>query len=141
MGDGLNSNWFFYLFQMASKELINSIAQGEGYYTEFKRSVNSDLIGKVEKAGLPEVIFHYNYFFAVEFTREDKVEKSSEKSSEKILQIIADKKFISARELAQELNVSQRAVEKNLAILKKEGKLKRIGPAKGGYWEITENKL
>jgi ATP-dependent DNA helicase RecG len=28
---------------MASNELINKIAQGEGYYTEFKRSVNSDL--------------------------------------------------------------------------------------------------
>jgi predicted HTH transcriptional regulator len=32
-------------------------------------------------------------------------------------------------------------VDKDLAIPKKEGKLKRIGPAKGGYWEITENKL
>ena len=28
---------------MVSKALKNKIAQGEGYYTEFKRNINSDL--------------------------------------------------------------------------------------------------
>jgi len=28
---------------MVSKDLKNKIAQGEGYYTEFKRNVNNDL--------------------------------------------------------------------------------------------------
>jgi len=42
--------------------------------------------------------------------------------------------------LAQTIGISPRAVEKHLANLKQKGILKRIGPAKGGYWVIEERK-
>ena len=64
-------------------------------------------------------------------------EKSSEKSSEKILALIKENKSISAREMAQIIGISQRAVEKQLAILRKEKRIKRVGGAKGGHWEIS----
>jgi ATP-dependent DNA helicase RecG len=35
-----------------------------------------------------------------------------------------------------ELGRKTRAVEKDLKTLQKEGKIKRIGPDKGGYWEV-----
>ena len=63
----------------------------------------------------------------------------SEKSSEKIIYLIERNQSISARELAEIICISRRAVEKHIANLKKNGKLKRIGPAKGGYWEIVED--
>ncbi|HDR50552.1 MAG TPA: hypothetical protein ENN90_02875, partial [Mariniphaga anaerophila] len=87
---------------MVSKNLKNKIAQGEGYYTEFNHFARNAILAnimqragfieklgtgitrikqEIEKAGLPKPVFHYNYFFAVEFTRVKKVEKSSEKSS------------------------------------------------------------
>ncbi len=61
--------------------------------------------------------------------------EGSEKSSEKILVLIKENKSISAREMAVIIGISQRAVEKQLAILKKEKRIKRVGGAKGGYWE------
>ncbi len=44
---------------------------------------------------------------------------------------------ISAEELASSIGISSRAVEKQLAVLKKNGLLKRVGPAKGGHWEVV----
>ena len=65
-------------------------------------------------------------------------EKSSEKSSEKIISQIIENLQISAKELAEIIGISSRAIEKHLAKLKEKGLLKRIGPAKGGYWEVVE---
>ena len=63
-------------------------------------------------------------------------EKSSEKSSEKILRIIKENPHINAEEISLKINISSRAVEKNISKLKKDGLIKRIGPDKGGYWEV-----
>ena len=45
--------------------------------------------------------------------------------------------YISAREIAEIINISDRKTETNIAKLKKMDLIKRIGPAKGGYWEIV----
>lgn len=52
--------------------------------------------------------------------------------------LVRKNKKISAREIAEIIGISPRAVEKNIALLKKEGILKRVGSAKGGHWEIIE---
>jgi ATP-dependent DNA helicase RecG len=64
-------------------------------------------------------------------------EKSREKSSEKILNLVRQNPAVSAREIAEALGLTSRAVEKQLGKLKKEGRLKRIGPDKGGHWEVV----
>jgi len=38
--------------------------------------------------------------------------------------------------LSLAIGLSRRGIEKNISKLKTEGKIKRIGPAKGGHWEI-----
>ena len=63
-------------------------------------------------------------------------EKSSEKSSEKILTMLKAEPALTAKEIAKRLEISPRAVEKQIAKLRKEGSLRRIGPAKGGRWEV-----
>jgi len=65
--------------------------------------------------------------------------KSVEKSVEKIILLIKDKPTITQLELADATGLSRRGVEKNIAKLKETGKLKRIGPAKGGHWEVINN--
>lgn len=73
-------------------------------------------------------------------------EKSSEKSSEiewdgtakRILEIVAADPAASAREVAAKLSLTSRAVEKQFAALKAAGRLRRVGPAKGGRWEVVE---
>ncbi|MDP3512428.1 MAG: ATP-binding protein [Sulfuritalea sp.] len=71
-------------------------------------------------------------------TIEQTPEKSSEKSSEKILHHLKGDPNLSAQALAEKLGISSRAVEKQINLLKKEGRLSRIGPAKGGYWKVVE---
>jgi len=44
---------------------------------------------------------------------------------------------ITIPEMAETLGRSTRAIEMQLAKLKKSGKVQRIGPAKGGRWEIV----
>jgi ATP-dependent DNA helicase RecG len=63
--------------------------------------------------------------------------KSSEKSSEKILGLLRRAPELSARELAEKLGLSPREVEKQIATLRKAGRLRRVGPAKGGHWELS----
>jgi len=65
-------------------------------------------------------------------------EKGWEKSSEKILEAIRRNRRISAREIGERVGISPRAVEKLISRLKREGYLNRVGPDRGGYWEIVE---
>lgn len=71
-------------------------------------------------------------------------ERWSEKWSEpnanqrKILSLMVDNPAISRRELSKKLNINQSAIQKHIEKLKKKGLLRRVGPAKGGYWEIIE---
>ncbi len=41
-------------------------------------------------------------------------------------------------EIARNIGISKRKVLDNINKLKKHGRLKRIGPAKGGYWEVLD---
>ena len=45
---------------------------------------------------------------------------------------------ISAQELGSRIGISSRAIEMQIAKLKEEGLLKRIGPDKGGHWEVVD---
>jgi len=62
-------------------------------------------------------------------------EKTREKTREKILRLIRENPEITTTEIATKSNVSPKGVEWNIAKLKKEGFIKRVGPDKGGHWE------
>ena len=55
------------------------------------------------------------------------------KTSVKILNLISINSNITIPELAINLEKTARAIEISISKLKKEGKLTRIGPDKGGY--------
>ena len=59
-------------------------------------------------------------------------------SSVEILEAIKENRSVSAKEIAGKIGLSLRAVEKQLAKLKHDGIIKRIGPDKGGHWEIVD---
>ena len=65
-------------------------------------------------------------------------QKSSQKSSQKILSLIAENAQITTQEIADLLGISRRAVAKQLANLQTKGIVKRVGPDKGGHWEIKK---
>ena len=53
----------------------------------------------------------------------------------RILKLIKNNSFITYKELSKELNITEKTVYKNIEKLKQKALLKRIGPAKGGYWK------
>ncbi|HAH05675.1 MAG TPA: transcriptional regulator [Elusimicrobia bacterium] len=55
----------------------------------------------------------------------------------RILALIHRDSRITISALSSRLRISTTAVEKNLAALKKRGLLRRIGPDKGGHWEVV----
>ena len=59
------------------------------------------------------------------------------KSREKILSLLRVHPEYSAKKLSQEIGVTQKAIEKQLAKLKADGRIKRNGPDKGGSWEVN----
>ena len=53
-----------------------------------------------------------------------------------ILRDLASEPTLSARRLAERLQLSQRAVEKHLAALQQKGRLLRHGSPRAGYWQV-----
>ena len=66
------------------------------------------------------------------------VGKGVVKSVVKILDLIAQYPDVTRERLAKEVGLSVRGVEKNLAQLKSEGKIVRVGGRKGGHWEVAK---
>ncbi|MDP8226827.1 MAG: putative DNA binding domain-containing protein [Candidatus Celaenobacter polaris] len=66
------------------------------------------------------------------------VEKLAE-SQKKILELIKINPKISKKEMSNRIGINTTAIDKNIEKLKQKGLLKRIGPDKGGYWEIISN--
>ena len=69
-------------------------------------------------------------------------EKLGEKLGETqtaILSAIAADPKVTIKTLAESLKLSTTAIEKNLDQLKKNQYIRRIGPAKGGHWEVIES--
>ncbi len=67
------------------------------------------------------------------------VEKTSGKTSGKIIQLILQNSSITISEMALQIGIAERSVERNIRKLQTEGKLKRVGPAKGGYWLVVKS--
>ena len=65
-------------------------------------------------------------------------EKTVEKAVEKIQALIMANPQITQKKLMDRTGLTRRGVEWNLKKLKELGFLKRVGPDKGGHWEITK---
>ncbi len=64
--------------------------------------------------------------------------KNRLKTTEKILKAISENSSITMRELSKKLGVSYHTVDWNIRKMRQSVKIKRIGPDKGGYWEILK---
>ena len=56
----------------------------------------------------------------------------------KIILLISEDEKITKNRMSEILNISNTAIDKNILKLKNLGIIKRIGPAKGGHWEVIE---
>jgi ATP-dependent DNA helicase RecG len=60
------------------------------------------------------------------------------RNQQQILELLRQYPHMAARELAQQVGISSRKIEQNIARLKELELLKRIGPARGGHWEVLQ---
>ena len=106
----------------------------------------------IEEKGLPQPEFRdYNGFFKAIFYGAGKdVEEISEwevetgirevekltDNQKMILELIQNNSSISKKEMSETIGIRPSSIDKNIVTLKEKGYLKRLGPAKGGHWEI-----
>lgn len=64
-------------------------------------------------------------------------QKTPQKTPQKILAAIYENPFVSTQEMADMFGVERSTVARAVAKLKASGKLRRVGPDKGGHWEAT----
>ena len=64
--------------------------------------------------------------------------KRAQKGHEKILEFIKDNPQISIPALAKEFGITVKAMRLTLDKLKAEKRISRIGPNKGGYWQVMD---
>lgn len=79
----------------------------------------------------------------LKFTEEsgEKLLKGGEKkpkSREIILSLLRNHPQYTAKKLADDIGITEKAIEKHLAKLKAEGRIKRDGPDKGGSWIVMD---
>ncbi len=63
-------------------------------------------------------------------------QKTTQKTTQKIVWLIKANPRITRKELAEKIGITQDGIKYNLDKLKRQGILKRVGPDKGGHWEI-----
>ncbi|MCQ2285820.1 MAG: putative DNA binding domain-containing protein [Bacteroidales bacterium] len=61
-------------------------------------------------------------------------------NQKKILDLMQSNPYITQEELSKEIGINAKNIRNNIQKLKTAGLLTRIGPDKGGYWQVTEKK-
>lgn len=64
--------------------------------------------------------------------------KSTPESTLKIIELIKQDPNITLSKIAVKLGISERGTDKQIKKLKEQGLIRRIGPNKGGHWELVE---
>ena len=60
----------------------------------------------------------------------------SQKTSQKILDLIKDDPYISTSKMAEIIGIDRRNIARNIKKLQEQGIVRRVGPDKGGFWEV-----
>ena len=69
---------------------------------------------------------------------ENRTQKTTQKTTQIIIEAITKKSDITQKELATIIGITEDGVKYHITRLRKQGLLKRIGPDKGGYWEVLK---
>jgi len=99
---------------------------------------------KMIEVGLPEPEFSMESFFIVELKRPTSQvtpQKSPSKipeKSQKIIDSITENPEITRKELAEKLEETEDTIQSRLRKLIKSHIIKRVGPDKGGHWEVRK---
>lgn len=77
-------------------------------------------------------------FVRPDYKMPEKMSEKKSKTSEKILAALRHNSKLTIADLATQLRVTTRTIERTLKKLQDENRLSRIGHDKGGYWQVRE---
>lgn len=105
-------------------------------------------------SGIPRILKAYGkecFVFMENFTRivlpidasclktaQKTAQKTTQKTAEKIMRFIRNNPSISRKQLSELCGISQDGIKWHLKNLQKENKIRRVGPDKGGRWEVVD---
>ena len=125
-------------------QIIASLLSKTEYVEEIGSGINR-IKNAMKDAGLSEPLFEYNYSFMAVLNDKtggrgaiDKVTDKVTDNQRKILDEIKKDPNITSKQLAELVSISERKIKDNLAKLKQRGLIERVGPDRGGHWEIIE---
>ena len=58
-------------------------------------------------------------------------------TTQKIINLIRENPYVTTQEMADSIGIIRRTIAKHIRSLQDKGIIKRIGPDKGGYWEVV----
>lgn len=123
-------------------EMIAEIFHRAHFIEKWGRGIGL-ILSKEPETDFKEVGRHFIVTFkrkAVS-TSEGLVERLVEglvESQRKIIELFKENPSISKKELAEKIGISTTAIDKNINTLKKKKLIRRIGPDKGGHWELID---
>lgn len=134
-------NWLQFEFGLIPSRIFSD--DKEEYIKALVATRENDDSSIVRRFMTDTIIAHLNrdissYLESIgEYTSEVQPKKKV-KTRDKIIELLRDSPKHTTRTLAEEIGITPKGVERHLAILKAEGILHRIGPGKGGEWQIIE---
>jgi ATP-dependent DNA helicase RecG len=66
----------------------------------------------------------------------ENVTDASQKTSQEIIDLIKEDPYISTTKMAEIIGVDRRNIARNIKKLQEQGAVRRVGPDKGGFWEV-----
>lgn len=65
---------------------------------------------------------------------------ASQKTSQKIIELIKEDPYISTSKMAEIIGVERRNIARNIKKPQEQGVVRRVGPDKGGFWECIRGR-
>lgn len=65
-------------------------------------------------------------------------QKTGRETSQKILELIKENTSVTTQTMADIIGIDRRNVARNIKKLQEQGIIRRVGPDKGGYWEVID---
>ena len=119
--DGLKPS--SYLYETAKKNIEENPVYLERFFRNLILGENNELKNRYTHIDYDEYIKKFG---------------DNQKSSEIILELLKENPKLSAKKLSEQIGITSRAVEKQLASLVEKGFIKHEGSPKGGHWEILK---
>ena len=88
------------------------------------------------KITVPKVSEKLNVNVTEKVNATENVTDASQKTSQKIIDLIKEAPYISTSKMAEIIGLDRRNIARNIKKLQEQGAVRRVGPDKGGFWEV-----